>query len=349
MRSLTWEASVTLQEPAVPNYPLFSQHYPGAERFALLCEGDLAGYEAAILGRWRSSLPHERQFDIWPCGTSEGLISMADAIGRSVRIAIIEDRDSRTPDVAQQDCRSRQRDRESRGIAMRIWTTWDRNEIENFFLDDAILIPAMSSAFACSDDDVTRALSESLVLCEPFQALQLTISKYWANWKQIAPKVLSVGGRFGWNQNGPVSVDAQQLVDLLKSGWVRWTSQLGSMDTDCKSGATIAGEFEANLRHARTEREAASWRDTWCGKELLRGVRELLSSQFAAPKIATPAERKQIPWHACKNNSERAALDRAIEREIQPQLVGALWRNFEDLEEAPIGSTFDRVEAALVL
>ena len=119
-----------------------------------MCEGDLSGYEAAILGRWlRERTPTDKTVDVRPCGTSEALFGMADAIGRAVRVIVIEDRDFRSPDRAKAECDSTCTEREERNLAMRGWLCWSWNEIENYFLDDEVLLPAMKEIFECADAD----------------------------------------------------------------------------------------------------------------------------------------------------------------------------------------------------
>ena len=61
--------------------PLFSNAYPRGGQVAILCEGDAVGYEAKLLKQWADTVrPGGRLVDVWPCGTGEALLGMADAI-----------------------------------------------------------------------------------------------------------------------------------------------------------------------------------------------------------------------------------------------------------------------------
>ena len=91
--------------------------YPRAGQVALLCEGDVIGYEATLFQKWTGTeLGNEPLVDIWCCGTSSSIRGMSDAIGRSRPIFAIEDRDFRTIDEARDDCARIRKDREGRAI-----------------------------------------------------------------------------------------------------------------------------------------------------------------------------------------------------------------------------------------
>ena len=77
----------------------YLDRYPRSGNVAVLCEGDIIGYETNSLKKWLPST-----VDIWSCGTAKSIYGIADAIGRSRPVLIIEDRDFRKLDQAQKEC-----------------------------------------------------------------------------------------------------------------------------------------------------------------------------------------------------------------------------------------------------
>lgn len=178
------------------NNPLFPQSYPGPGQFVILCEGDAIGYEAAILGRWlRNEPPASFLVDVRPCGTGDGLFGTADAIGRTVRVVVVEDRDFRTTEVAQKHCAKQLADRNSRNLAMRGWLSWTRNEVENFFLDGGVLFPAMKEAFGCEESDVKRSLDMAVKSLVLFQSVQAAVAATGAAWETLNKQQYTGGGK----------------------------------------------------------------------------------------------------------------------------------------------------------
>jgi hypothetical protein len=96
--------------------------YPRPGQVALLCEGDVIGYEATLFQKWTGAeLGNDPLVDIWCCGTSSSMFGISDAIGRSRPIFVIEDRDFRTIDEARDDCAQHRKDRESRAVKIISW------------------------------------------------------------------------------------------------------------------------------------------------------------------------------------------------------------------------------------
>ncbi len=86
----------------------YHARYTRAGDVAILCEGDVAGYEAAMLSTWTDvSLGRGPLVDVWACGTSSALFGLSDAIGRARPLFVIEDRDYRTPSEAAEDCKKK--------------------------------------------------------------------------------------------------------------------------------------------------------------------------------------------------------------------------------------------------
>src|SRR5438105_3793793 len=112
---------------------LYPSAYPRPGQVALLCEGDLIGYEATFFQKWTGTeLGNEPLVDIWTCGTATSIIGISDAIGRSRPIFVIEDRDFRSVDESLADCAQIRKDREGRDVRVIAWSSWNRSEIENY-------------------------------------------------------------------------------------------------------------------------------------------------------------------------------------------------------------------------
>src|SRR5712692_4747380 len=92
----------------------YSSRYPRQGKVAILCEGDLAGYEADLLEKWFALQTTHLFVDVWPCGTKTAIFGMADAVGRAVSFSVIEDRDYRTMEQARKDCEAALNDRKDR-------------------------------------------------------------------------------------------------------------------------------------------------------------------------------------------------------------------------------------------
>ena len=99
--------------------PLFPDACPFSCDVLVLCEGDAVGYETQLLKLWADAEDLEGAFvQVMPGGTSEALYGMADSVGRTVPIIVIEDRDFRTPDEARADSNSKKTDRQNRSVSV---------------------------------------------------------------------------------------------------------------------------------------------------------------------------------------------------------------------------------------
>ena len=177
--------------------------YPRAGQVALLCEGDLIGYEATLFQKWTGTeLGTAPLVDIWPCGTATSIHGVSDAIGRSRPIFVIEDRDFRSADESREDCARNRKDREGRDIQIIGWSTWDRCEIENYLLEPDVLLPVFREAFGCGDEDIINAIDEILPSLALFQASQYAMSRARRLWLSTDPAGALLSGlslRPQWN------------------------------------------------------------------------------------------------------------------------------------------------------
>ena len=271
----------------MPNAPLFPENYSGSGKFAILCEGDLTGYEAAILGRWlRERVPTTETVDVRPCGAGEALIGMADAIGRSVRVIVVEDRDFRSADRAKNECARKCAEREDRGLAMRGWVAWTRNEIENYFLDDEVLVPAMREAFECSDADTKAARDEAIKALYVFQVVQAAASDADVAWAELAKARRLGGGKPKWSAAGLEAPQAATIRTNLErhiKGAQRKVYKNNAYQEPLL-GKALLDAFDARLRvWSADPLPDAVWKQEWAGKEVLKLVRQQLASKFRAP------------------------------------------------------------------
>ncbi len=194
-------------------------------------------FRYAILGRWlRERVPTTETVDVRPCGAGEALIGMADAIGRSVRVIVVEDRDFRSADRAKNGLRQEVcRAREDRGIAMRGWVAWTRNEIENYFLDDEVLVPAMREAFECSDADTKAARDEAIKALYVFQVVQAAASDADVAWAELAKARRLGGGKPKWSAAGLEAYAGSHDTDKPRTPHQRGAGARSTRTTPTKS------------------------------------------------------------------------------------------------------------------
>lgn len=274
----------------------------------------------------------------------------ADAIGRTVRIVIVEDRDFRSAADAQTECDKLLADRERRNVAMRGWITWGRNEIENYFLDEAVLVPAMTAAYRCSEADVLKALDAAIALLCPFQALQGAVAEVRREWEATEPSSLIVASRPSWTAAGLQVVDAAQVERDLTTACGRWRDRFVAAEVAKEPflGQRVVASFKQRLAACSSvTRASPDWLNDWAGKEILKLVRQQLANVFEGPAREPDRRVPPVQWHGFRNNNERNTLDREIERALQPALVKALWDHTVTDAAAPMRQNLDRLLALL--
>src|SRR6266542_2246892 len=103
----------------MPGSKHYEAAYPRAGDVAILCEGDVIGYEVAMLKKWADAKLRNSPFvDIWACGTAIAIYGQSDAIGRSRPLLAVEDRDFRNREEAARECNASKKDRTARDIVI---------------------------------------------------------------------------------------------------------------------------------------------------------------------------------------------------------------------------------------
>ncbi len=331
---------------------LYRGAYPKGGQVALLCEGDLIGYEYAALTGWLDSRPNPRALvDIWPCGTSSAIYGICDAIGRACPLVVVEDRDFRTLERAQKDCDHDRKDRLKREVRICVWRTWRRNEIENYFLELPVLLPVMEEWFGCSEEMLKQTLAEILPPLSLYQAVQATLYEVRSCWEQTEPDSDLRSGlkpllEPQWEQNGSVSspaVDPARAFLMKKlDDWQARAHRLGRPFAQTYPKEVIQA-FEGRLEQwAKPALDDDFWRCDWSGKEVLQWLRKRLSHKCGWPDPST-GSRRSVDWTAIADRKNSDALDRDLEAALRPDLVRALLRYIADAPDTVVAREWNEI------
>ena len=331
--------------------PAYASRYPRQGQVAVLCEGDVAGYEVDLLEKWLAAGPGNVFVDVWPCGTKSALYGVSDAIGRGRPIVVIEDRDCRTQDQAAKDCDSKKKDRMERGVGILDWRTWQRNEIENYLIEPAVLIPVLAQAFGISESDTEERLKQVVSASATDQAALWALAVFWDELPDRARFAVGLPRRTArpvWRaqQTSFVPPDTAIVRDALHDrlaqaakGITRRTSKL---DVD---GAIVRFDKKC-AEWADTGLESDTWRIDWAGKELLTTLFRWLSGEFGWQDPDT-GQLDPINWEQLIAERTDAEMDRTISRAIQPRLVSAFLQYLADNDGAPAVDEWHRVRGAI--
>lgn len=319
--------------------------YPRGGQIALLCEGDLIGYEATLFQKWTGAeLGTAPLVDIWPCGTKNSIFGISDAIGRGRPIFIIEDRDFRSMDESRDDCERNKNDRERRDIKVIAWCAWIRCEIENYLLEPDVLLPVFREAFRCTDDDIVLAVNEilpSLALYQAAQHVRYRAQRQWLSTDPVGALLSGLRASPTWDDNGHTIVppDEAAFRTGLDQNSRSWIEQMRAVRSD------VVQDFDTQLALWRNcQWHDASWRTDWAGKEILHWLRIALTSRFGWPTDGDPDERQPLNWTL--NRTRREAQDRAVESALRPRMIGQFLAQLPSLPKE-IRDEFDEMKGAL--
>jgi hypothetical protein len=324
--------------------------YPRAGQVALLCEGDLVGYEATLLRRWTDErLGTNPLVDIWPCGTSGAIYGMSDAVGRACPILVIEDRDFRTLVEAATDCQSLLRDRERRDVRLLGWRAWRRSEIENYLLERDVLVPVMVDAFGCAPQDVDDSLTEIVPTLTVFQAAQYCIHRARRSWNKSDPSRMLSGNansRPTWSDVTCklTSPDRDLVRTRLKENVERWYTSFRSRTSPDDVDNPIA-VFDAKCEDWKNVLDSGTWLADWAGKDVLQWLRIRMSAQFGLLNPAS-GQRVKMTWEHL-NREKREAQDRTVEAALRPLLVRQFLKHLATLREGDLYDEWAEIEKTL--
>jgi hypothetical protein len=319
--------------------PHYHSSYPRSGDVALLCEGDLVGYEVSILRRWVDQhIGTNPLVDLWPCGTGSAIFGMSDAIGRSRPIAVIEDRDFRTPSKAADQCASKKQRRAERGLNIATWRTWNRNEIENYLVEPQVVAPCLAFVFECTGDEVKQILEDLLPCLVVHQAFQHAFYNTREMWEAtdsapILPNSLSLAPVWNDTSLQATSPDFEVAFEKFERNFSTWRGRLGG---PAGIDSILGGLKSKYLEWQRPSLSNRFWVHDWSGKDILQWLRIALTARFGWRDRNTGA-RANVEWGGL-NRARRDAQDRPIEAELKPLLVHSF---LEHLSSLTSGELYD--------
>jgi hypothetical protein len=243
---------------------------------------------------------------------------------------------------------------------MRGWLAWSRNEIENYFLDDEVLFPAMREAFDSTDADTKAARDEAIKGLHVFQAVQAAVAETDIAWAKLENARRVGGGRPKWTSAGltvPVVANVRTALDTHVKSWQKKVYD-NSAFQEPLLGKNILDTFDARLTDWSVDPlPDAIWKQEWAGKEVLKLVRQKLASRFGAPSESRQTRIGTVDWFkvgddileadktkkAKLQEQARGALDRDIERAIQPVLIKHLWAHLKVASTADMNADFEAI------
>jgi hypothetical protein len=243
---------------------------------------------------------------------------------------------------------------------MRGWVAWSRNEIENYFLDDEVLFPAMRETFDCSDADTKAARDEAIKALRLFQIVKAAASDADGAWVELEKARRLGGGKPKWTAAGleapPPTVVRTNLESHIKG--TQGKAYRNNAFQEPLTGKALLDAFDTRLEDWSVDPlPPAVWKQEWAGKEVLKLTRQRLASKFRAPSESKNSRIDTVNWfkvrddilEADKNRRTKlqdqaeGALDRDIERAIQPVLIKHLWAHLEAVPAADMNADFEAI------
>lgn len=303
----------------------YVSRYPRHGQIAVLCEGDLAGYEADLLEKWLSG--GGVHVDVWPCGTKSAMYGMSDAIGRAIDVFVIEDRDYRRVEEAARECDDKRKDRVRRAVRLAEWRTWRRNEIENYLIEPEVAFPVLGEVFDVKAEALGERFDQLLDTVHVDQCAQWTLAEFLAELPERSRYVGGLprkGGRPKWNEKSArIEAPTRQAVeDLLEEKLRKLAGGFG--DKLKKLDVTnLLERFRGKCDEWRGQnRNTPVWRVEWAGKELFTLLCRWLSGEFGWP-VGVNYERQPVNWEELVDKRQDGEMDREIANTLQPRFVEA--------------------------
>ncbi|MCC7492171.1 MAG: hypothetical protein IT204_07505 [Fimbriimonadaceae bacterium] len=306
---------------------LYRSSYPRTGDAALLCEGDLLGFEVAVLQRWLpTAVVGGEAVDIWPCGTKDAVRGMLDSIGRARPVAGIVDRDWISYPTVRAKLESEAKGLQARAVQVAFYGAWERPEIENYLLDECVLLPVLTSQFGVSEDQVRRV----------FQDLgDSEVAR--AQVDQLLQWIRSVGGDVARSYEGWLRGD-EQLGPWCKPKWEAGGWQRGGREAiqDCVDRALERlpewSEQKLKDRPLTPDRISRTWHDWQAGERGVQDVpgKELL--QCVCAEVAFGAQWRANSLGAAEPGSPEYV--RTLLRLLQPALAAQLVKTLAEHEHA---------------
>ncbi|MBI2899320.1 MAG: hypothetical protein HYY17_04000 [Planctomycetes bacterium] len=338
-----------------PQLKRYESRYPREGDVAILCEGDIVGYEVELLERWLAIGRSRCAIDVWPCGTKSAIMGMSDAIGRGVPIVVIEDRDFRTREEATKDTEESRKDRRDRLVRIASWKTWERNEIENYLVEPAVVLPALSVAFGVSEEDVRLRLGHVVESLRIDQAAQYALNVCWARLPHSHARRFIVGlpkrtARPQWDSTRKTIIPALLTVvtDALRRAITDTATRL-SVDVRALDIEEVLKSFQGKCNEwAGTTTDDTAWRVDWAGKDVLGALCRSLTGEFGWPPISSRGAPIAIDWSLLADQKKDAELDRDIATVLQPRLIDSFLNYLGTSDGSPIRQEWDSLAIDIV-
>lgn len=299
--------------------------YPRSGKCAVVCEGDVAGYENDLLTRWFAQELPNVPIDVWPCGRAQAALGIVDSIGRARPVLVVEDLDYRAVDGAKVACERKKGERMKRDAQVIGWVTWHRHEIENYFLEDQVLVPVMAEAFAVKEDNVRYILEGVLKNSYVEQAVNCALFR----WRETVPTMDELMPAVGAILGGPKARwdgalrrwgfpsrdEMKEFLSRKLPEAEKFVRDKGLDIMDAQSCLELFQQFCELWKDQSVRQEA--WRTDWGGKEVLRHLRRQLAGESGW--IDANGSRRPVDWDKMKR-IEQEQTDREIEWALQPKL-----------------------------
>lgn len=318
----------------------YQSRYPRQGDIALLCEGDVVGYETDMLEKWSAKKCRDVIVDVWPCGTKSSIFGVSDAIGRSRHVGVVEDRDFRTQSEANRECERLKKDRTVRGVRVLFWRTWRRNEIENYLLEPGVVAPVLSAVFKQDEDAILERLDSVITSQYVDQAAQHAIWRFRSGLPspdRFIPGLPRAEVRPKWNQKErafdvPSREDVEEgLEQALRDRFKAFERKV----RDEFVGEVLSTFSEKVAEWSNMSADDQIWRLDWAGKEILTALCRCLTGEFGWP-MGDSTEGQGIPWDDLTASGHDEERDREIAYVLQPRFVSGFIQFLEDNEESDI-------------